>query len=421
MKKKIVCFGPGPLFKGGISNYNTSLVKTLAQRSDVEVSVVSWTQQYPAIVPREFVDKKSKQTFLDSTIPVYYLTNYNNPFTWKVTADHIIRLKPDKVIFQWYNAQQGLPLSYIVRQIKKQCNAEIIFDLHFVVPKENSRIDTFFTRMGLVCADTFITHAGKTIQELQQLFSRETFHLTSRGERKKGQRNILSLYHPIYTLFKPDPNFDKQKVKESMGLSKYVFLFFGFIRKYKGLHHCIEAFYRLSQQRDDVSLLICGESFWQTLDETKLSVKVKKMLFALAKKIFQRKEDDESDYRPLELIQRYGLEKKVVVVNTFIPNEEVHIYFQVSDAVLLFYLTATPSGVESLSYNFGLPILATRVGHFPETIREGYNGYLADAGDIEQMAAIMQKIIEKPIPRENIYAMAKEMSWERYVEVILAC
>jgi len=28
-KKTIVCFGPGPQFKGGISNYNTSLAKAL--------------------------------------------------------------------------------------------------------------------------------------------------------------------------------------------------------------------------------------------------------------------------------------------------------------------------------------------------------------------------------------------------------
>lgn len=67
-----------------------------------------------------------------------------------------------------------------------------------------------------------------------------------------------------------------------------------------------------------------------------------------------------------------------MVFNQFIPNEDVHKYFQVSDCVVLYYLTATPSGIESLSYNFDLPILATRVGHFPETIEEGVNGYLAD-------------------------------------------
>ncbi|MFM7104953.1 MAG: hypothetical protein ACKOW8_05465, partial [Flavobacteriales bacterium] len=55
-----VCFGPGPRFKGGIQNYNTSLALALDKKPGTEVHIVSWTQQYPAIVPREFVDKSSK-------------------------------------------------------------------------------------------------------------------------------------------------------------------------------------------------------------------------------------------------------------------------------------------------------------------------------------------------------------------------
>ena len=44
---RIVCFGPGPRFKGGIANYNTSLAKTLDSSTDHEIHIVSWTQQYP--------------------------------------------------------------------------------------------------------------------------------------------------------------------------------------------------------------------------------------------------------------------------------------------------------------------------------------------------------------------------------------
>ena len=57
--RKVVLFGPGPQFKGGISNYNTSLAKAM-DALGIEVHIVSWTQQYPAIIPREFLDKSSK-------------------------------------------------------------------------------------------------------------------------------------------------------------------------------------------------------------------------------------------------------------------------------------------------------------------------------------------------------------------------
>ena len=98
---KVVCFGPGPIFKGGISNYNTSLAKAL-DKLGVETHIVSWTQQYPAIIPRDFKDKTSKTDLLAGTnIKVQYITNYNNPLTWRETYRYIVSLKPDKVIFQW--------------------------------------------------------------------------------------------------------------------------------------------------------------------------------------------------------------------------------------------------------------------------------------------------------------------------------
>ena len=59
--KTVVAFGPGPRFKGGIANYNTSLAKALSRKEDVKVHIVSWTQQYPAIIPRDFIDRKSKK------------------------------------------------------------------------------------------------------------------------------------------------------------------------------------------------------------------------------------------------------------------------------------------------------------------------------------------------------------------------
>ncbi|TAE48189.1 MAG: hypothetical protein EAZ89_15615, partial [Bacteroidetes bacterium] len=96
MIRKIVCFGPGPMFKGGIANYNTALAKALARIPDTEVHIVSWTQQYPAIIPRDFVDRSSKENFLEgSSIRVTYLTDYNRPGTWRETADFIRSLEPD--------------------------------------------------------------------------------------------------------------------------------------------------------------------------------------------------------------------------------------------------------------------------------------------------------------------------------------
>ncbi len=418
--RRIVCFGPGPIFKGGISNYNTSLAKSFDKIDDTEVHIVSWTHQYPSIIPRAFKDDQSKADLLkDTGIQTTYLTNYNNPATWNKTAKYIQQLNPDIVIFQWAIAIQGIPLGWIARKLKSISNCEIIFDLHFVIQKENSKLDKVFTKYGISPAHSYVVHALKTFDELKTLFPKKHFHLTEEGVRSTDKTSVIKLYHPVYDLFQVDESFDVEAFKNENGLNKYVFLYFGFIRKYKGLHNAIAAFEKVSKTRNDVSFLICGESFWNTLDNSKLSTKIKNAVFGLAKKILIRKKDDEKNYNPLELIQSLNLQDKTMVVNQFIPNEDVNKYFQVSDNVILFYEYATPSGIESLSYNFKLPILATAVGHFPETVKDGFNGYLATPEDVDSMADVMLKSLEHPIDRNNVAATTEKLSWHNYALAIL--
>jgi glycosyltransferase involved in cell wall biosynthesis len=417
---RVVVFGPGPRFKGGISNYNTSLAKAF-DKLGLEVHIVSWTQQYPAIIPRDFIDRKSKENLLEGTnIKVHYVTNYNRPGTWNKTVKLIREINPKLVVFQWAIAIQGLPMGFIARKLKRDKDIEVVFDLHFVIQKEGSKIDNFFTRMGIKHANTFVVHAYKTHKELEQLFPRTAFRLLDLDGSEKGEgKPVIKLYHPVYDMFQPDPDFDVKAQKQALKLKDNVFLFFGFIRKYKGLHDVIISFAKLAEKRDDVSLLIVGESFWSTLDAKKFSTRFKNATFGVAKKLFLRKQDDEREYRPLELIEELNLRENVALVNDFVPNEDVHKYFQVSDAIMLYYLTATPSGVESIAYNFQIPMLATRVGHFPETVKDGYNGYLAEPGDIDSMAEAMNRAIETPIPRKNIEETSRSMSWENYAISIL--
>jgi len=421
MLKKIIVFGPGPKFKGGIANYTVSLAKAIDKEENTEVWIVSWTQQYPSIIPRDFIDRSSKVDLLEGTnVRVEYITNYNNFFSWKRTVEIIKRINPQIIVFQWAIAIQGLPLGYIANKIKKNLNCEIIFDIHVVSQKEASIIDKFFITYGLNSASTYIVHSHKTFEELNNFFPNQKFSINETGERKRGEtKSVIKLYHPVYDMFNPIPSFDKQSFKKKLKLKKFVFLSFGIIRKYKGLHYTIPAFAKLAEKSKDVSLLIVGESFWQTLDSKKLSTKIKKLFFGTLSKILLKKKKEGEDYNPLALIDFYNLNDKVVVINNYVPNEEVYKYFQVSDCNILFYLTATPSGVESIAYNFKLPSIATKVGHFPETIKDGYNGYLAEPEDIDSMCEVMEKFINNPIPPERVAETAANMSWKNYAAAIL--
>ncbi len=397
------------------------LPKAFDKLDNTEVHIVSWTQQYPAIIPRDFIDRKSKVDQLEGTnIKVHYITNYNNPFSWAATVKLIAGLNPDKVIFQWAIAIQGIPLGYIGRKFKKYKKIEVFFDLHFVIQKEGSSLDNRLTKMGIKHADSYIVHAFKTADELHELFPNKKFEVIERGKEIKGTaQKVLKLYHPVYDMFSPDPKFNLETQKKNWNLKKHVFLYFGFIRKYKGLHNVIEAFAKLAEKRNDVSLMVVGESFWNTLDQKKFTTRLKNATFGVAKKIFLKKQDDEQNYNPIALIDELNIADKVYLNNNFVPNEDVHKYFQVSDNIMLFYLTATPSGIESIAYNFNMPMLATKVGHFTETIKDGFNGYLAEPNNVDSMVSVMKKAIEKPINRKNVAATSKDMSWRNYALEIL--
>lgn len=418
--KRIIVFGPGPVFKGGISNFTVSLAKALEQYGAAEVQIVSWTQQYPAIIPRDFYDRVSKKDLLEgSRIKVKYITNYNNPFSWEATYRYIRDWKPDMVIFQWTITLQGFPIGHISRRLSRHREIEQVFVLHNVKQKETSILDRIGTRCGLKYGKTFVVLSYPNVQELKEMLPELNFTCNETGERARDDtRNIIKLFHPTYDIFKSNSDFDIEKAKSEMHLNKHVFLFFGFIRKYKGLHNAIRAFARVVHLRKDVSLLIVGESFWQTLPDS-VSAKIKRALFEFAKSLFIKNADNEKNYNPLKLIEQLNLQNNVVVVNRFVANEEVHKYFQVADCLLNFYTTSAPSGVESIAYNFALPIVATRVGHYPETIKPGYNGYLAEPDNVESMADQMINIIDHPIDRKHVVETAMKFSWKNFVRAIL--
>jgi glycosyltransferase involved in cell wall biosynthesis len=418
--RKVVVFGPGPRFKGGIAHFTTSLCTALHD-AGAHVTLVSWSRQYPSIIPRDFEDKASKaDVFHGRHIPIHYLADFNRPLSWKRTAKFIASLEADIVIFQWAIALQGLPMGRMAKQLKAlRPETEILFDVHNVVQKEGGRLDRLFTRNALKKADSYIVHGQITIDEFSQLLPEVTVQISADGRRSREAKTMIRLFHPVYNMFRPLADFNVEATKKVLGLNSNVFLFFGFIRKYKGLHLAIQAFAELVKRQPDCSLLIVGESFWDTVDHRSLSVRIKKFLFRLAGRILLRSKDQEKEYRPLSLIHEFGLEDKVCLVNRFVPNEEVHTYFQVSDAVVNFYEYATPSGVESIAYNFGKPILATPVGHFKHAIQNGSNGYVAESMEIKSLCDVLEKSIMEPVPEANVRLFASQQSWEKYAQAIL--
>jgi glycosyltransferase involved in cell wall biosynthesis len=56
----------------------------------------------------------------------------------------------------------------------------------------------------------------------------------------------------------------------------------------------------------------------------------------------------------------------------------------------------------------GVPVLSTRVTGIPELVEDGVNGVLVDPGNVEQLAAALERLIGSRAERERLRAAAFE-------------
>ena len=71
----------------------------------------------------------------------------------------------------------------------------------------------------------------------------------------------------------------------------------------------------------------------------------------------------------------------MIIVNEFVPNEEVGKYFSVSDVVVLPYKSGTQSGVLNIAYGFHKPVVVTRVGSLPDDVEDEKTGIVVEPND----------------------------------------
>jgi glycosyltransferase involved in cell wall biosynthesis len=193
---------------------------------------------------------------------------------------------------------------------------------------------------------------------------------------------------PLYDAF-PSEVIESALAKKSLGLDGPVMLFFGFVRQYKGLEYLIRAMPQVLRSVQ-VKLLIVGE-FWE----------------------------DKEPY--LKTIEELRLQGHIVVVDQYVPNEEVGLYFSAADVVVLPYVDATQSAIVSLAYAFDKPVITTDVGGLPEVVSDGETGFIVPPRDNEALAAAIVNYFEGDFASRmaaNVKARKNALSWEGLVRLI---
>ncbi len=371
-QQKIIILSPAHPLRGGIAASSERLAQELT-RAGAEVVIYSYALQYPGFL------FPGKTQFTDDPAPegVKIETRINsiNPFNWVTTGRALARAQPDRVIVRFWLPFMGPALGSILRMARlfsrKRFTITALVDN--IIPHEKRPGDLVFSAYFVGACDAFVVMSRSVGEEIQSFLN-------------KRVAPVRFAPHPIYNqygaILPASAARRMLKIPENVPLV----LFFGFIRKYKGLDLLLEAL----AQYPGLHAIIAGECYedWQFYQQ---------------------------------IIDQHQLAERVHLHLDFISNDTVNQYFSAADLVVQPYRSATQSGISQIAYHFEKPMIVTNVGGLPEIVTDGVSGYVV-APEPGAIAAAMQDFFGQNRADElqkGVREEKKRFSWEALTAALM--
>jgi glycosyltransferase involved in cell wall biosynthesis len=374
---KVIIIGPAYPLRGGLASFDQRLCMAFLEEGH-SCSIYSFSLQYPG-----FLFPGTTQFSSDlppAGIEIHSAINSVNPINWLLVGNRLKKEAPDLVVVRYWLPFMGPALGTILRRIRKNGKTKIIAITDNVLPHEKRAGDKLFTKYFLQSCDAFVTMSDAVMDDLRKF------------EKTKPAQRVI---HPLYDNFgeiiskKEARQLLNKKLDLPIGEDERIILFFGFIRKYKGLDILLRAMAEPEIKESAIRLLVAGE-FYEDGD------------------VYQK------------LIDELNISEKLILKTDFIPDGEVQYYLCAVDAVVQPYRHATQSGVTPLAYHFEKPMIVSNVGSFSEHVLHEQTGLVTEADPASLARAIMRfyELGEQYfIP--HLRSEKKKYSWKNLVNTIL--
>jgi glycosyltransferase involved in cell wall biosynthesis len=358
--------------RGGIAQFNAILARELSRAHDVRF--LSFTRQYPGLLfpgrTQYVADEAGAAAARFEARPVL---DSIGPLSWERTARLAAEERPDLLLFKYWMPFFAPAFGTIIRRVKRRVPARAVFVCDNVIPHERRPFDRALTRYALGAADGFVVMSAAVRDDLLGLLPGARWRLVP---------------HPIYHIFGAPAG--KAEARRALGLDAGPWLlFFGFVRRYKGLDLLIEALPRI-RERVPVKLLVAGEFY-------------------------------EGEARTRERVRALGLTGAVRFDAEYIPEARVPLYFSATDAVVLPYHSATQSGIVQVAYQLDAPVICTDVGGLAEVVREGKSGFVVPPEDPGALAGAVIRFYAEDWEarlRAGVAEVKGEYSWAPLVRAV---
>lgn len=364
---KLVLFGPGHPYRGGIARTTTELVRVLRRRGH-EVEFLAPRRQYPRVLypggddrdPAACPDLPNTRTVLDPLAPWAWASARRAAQAVGAAA---------WVVPYWTWAWAGWWRSLLGASSRPPTVAIV----HNPADHDAGPIRRLAARAVLARCQGLFTHARSLCGDLEAAYPA-----------------VPVVSHPIPPAELTAPP-ERGQARRLLDLpqDRRVALFLGLIRPYKGVELLVEAFSRVPD-RERWLLVVAGEP-WGGLGD-----------------------------RLRHVVLGRGLEDLVRLDLRWVPEPEVSTLLAAADVVVLPYLSGSQSAVAPIALATGVPVLASAVGGLPEVVEEGVNGMLVEPGSVEALVTAFNRLDRERLAELAAGARAWRgtVTWDSYAAVL---
>jgi len=296
--------------------------------------------------------------------------HYSTPFNFLKVV--LLKMRGYEIIhIHWIYI---FPFSFLMKifvGFSKMLGYKMVWTIHNILPHEPTEKDVEKSRWLYENVDYRFIHYKSNLGKLKRILNVEL-------------KNIEVIFHPVFIDSYPNEiNSEEAKKELKIPKDKKVLLCFGMIRKYKGMELFADALEKLG---DEYIGIIAGKG---------VNEEVLKYLKKKEKKL-----------------------NNFMLVDEYVQDDKVQVYFNACDVVVLPYTNITTSGVVLLAYAFRKPVITTNLGGMPEVVVEKETGLLIPPNDVEALTKAINKIYAMDYKKmgENAYNMARKFTWEKLAE-----
>ena len=441
--KNIIIIGPAHPLRGGLASYNERLAKEFMQEGH-RVSIYTFSLQYPSFLFPGTTQFSTEPA--PANLDIHVRINSINPFNWISVGRALKKQRPDLIIVRYWLPFMGPCLGSILRMVQQNKHTKIVCIADNIIPHEKRLGDKPFTKYFIKPVDAFITMSEKVLGDLAQF-----------APNKPAQ----FVAHPLYDNF--GEKISKEAARDYLNIEQKekIILFFGFIRKYKGLDILLDAMKILGssnnspEQSPDLlsggdggklnssnnspeqspDLLSGGDGGKLNSSNNSLSENDDKEILNSSNNSPEQSPDllsggdggklliagefyeDRKAYD--EQIEKLGIKDKLILKTEFIPDSEVKYYLCAADVVVQPYRSATQSGVTPLAYHFEKPMIVTNVGGLPSLVPDNKVGLIAEP-NAASIAAKIEEYFKKGEAHflPHLIEEKKKYTWSKMVATI---